>query len=211
MEQLQRRFRILALSAVASWLAVAALAVALFAGRSQSRFTEIDAERINIIGTNDRPVLALSNRRLIPGPSMNGKDYPPSVADGRDLLSGMIFFNEEGDEVGGLIFNGFPRDSGYSALGHLSFDQWKQNQVLALQYLDNGRSRRAGLRIWDRPTDVTMDEQLDLTMQAVNASGAEGARHRDGCRCITARSHTSQEESCRHPRSRALARATRQY
>lgn len=34
---------------------------------------------------------------------MNGKSYPRALADGRDLLSGMIFFNKEGDEVGGLI------------------------------------------------------------------------------------------------------------
>ena len=104
---------------------------------------------------------------------MNGKDYPRSLADGRDLLSGMIFFNEQGDEVGGLIFNGIKKDSGYSALGHLSFDQWKQNQVVALQYLDNGNSRRAGLRVWDRPTDVPFDKQLDRSLRLTQATGDE--------------------------------------
>lgn len=124
------------------------------------RFEEIDAERINIIGANGKPVMSLSNKRLIPGPSMNGKTYPKEYADGRQYFSGIIFFNEQGDEVGGLIYTGIPKDSGYYAAEHLSFDQWKQNQVVALQYIDNGKTRRAGLRIYDRP-NVPLDEIFD--------------------------------------------------
>jgi hypothetical protein len=44
---------------------------------------------------------------------------------------------------------------------HLSFDQWKQNQVVALQYIDNGKTQRAGLRIYDRPKNVPLDEIFD--------------------------------------------------
>ena len=123
-------------------------------------FEEIDAERINIVGANGKPVMSLSNKRLIPGPSMNGNTYPKEYADGRQYFSGIIFFNEQGDEVGGLIYAGIPKDSGYYAMEHLSFDQWKQNQVVALQYLDNGKSRRAGLRVYDRP-NVPLDEIFD--------------------------------------------------
>jgi hypothetical protein len=126
----------------------------------KERFEEIEAERISIMGTNGKPVMVLSNKRLIPGPAMNGKTYPKEYADGREQFSGIIFFNEAGDEVGGLIYNGYKKDSGYYAMEHLSFDQWKQNQVVAMQYIDNGKSRRAGLRVWDRP-DVPMDEILD--------------------------------------------------
>ena len=61
------------------------------------------------------------------GPSMNGKTYSRDVIDGREFMSGMIFFNELGDEVGGLIYAGIKKDSvNYSAVGHLSFDQWQQ-------------------------------------------------------------------------------------
>jgi hypothetical protein len=173
MTRTDRRVRFLMVSNAASWGLVAFLALTGFAQKARPRFTEIDVERINIVGSNDRPVLVLSNRRLIPGPSINGKEYPRSVADGRELLSGMIFFNEEGDEVGGLIFNGIRKGSGYSSVGHLSFDQWKQNQVVALQYLDNGRSRRAGLRVWDRPTNVSLDKQLDRLVRLMGAEGKE--------------------------------------
>ena len=126
------------------------------------KFSEIDVERINILGTNGKPVMVISNNQKIPGVSMNGKTYPKEFSDGRERYSGIIFFNEQGDEVGGLLYNGFPlKDSGYFAIEHLSFDQWKQNQVVAIQYIDNGKIRRSGLRVWDRPSTVTMDEIFD--------------------------------------------------
>jgi len=142
--------------------------------KDKLRFAEIDAERINIVNAEGRPVLVLSNRQRIPGPAMNGKVYPREVSDGREFLSGMIFFNEEGDEVGGLVFNQIrKKDGSYSGVGHLSFDQWKQNQVVAIQYNDHGTTRRAGLNVWDRPTNVPLDQQLDLIARMRTASDRE--------------------------------------
>ena len=143
------------------------LTIILFSGfdnKKRKRFSEIDAEKINILGVNGKPIMVLSNKQHIPGPSINGKTYPREFADGREHFSGIIFFNEDGDEVGGLIYTGIKKDSGYYAMEHLSFDQWKQNQVVAMQYIDNGKSRRAGVRIWDRPTNVSMDQLFDRFM-----------------------------------------------
>lgn len=162
MRDSRKMIRLLTFSNIASWAVLAVLLLSGFAGEKHLRVTQLDAERINIIGLNGDPVMALSNRRLIPGPTFEAKEYPQAFGDGREFLSGIIFFNEQGDEVGGLLYNGFPRDTGYWAGGHLSFDQWKQNQVVAIQYLDNGRSRRAGLRVWDRPTDRRFGDFLDL-------------------------------------------------
>jgi len=138
-------------------------------GDEHAHFTEIDAERINIIGESGRPVLVISNKKRIPGPSMNGKNYSPEVIDGRKYFAGMIFFNELGDEVGGLIYAGLKKDStSYSQVLHLSFDQWKQNQVIGLDYNDNSKSRFAGLRVWDRPVNTAMSKQLDLLQALVD-------------------------------------------
>ena len=63
----------------------------------------------------------------------------------------------KGLRLSGYVDYGALDDKGASrltTLGHLSFDQWKQNQVVALQYSDDGRSRYAGLNVWDRPTDA---------------------------------------------------------
>lgn len=163
-----RTVRLLVLTNCITSVALGALLVSGYKAQN-GKFAEIDAERINIVGESGKPVLVLSNRARIPGPSMNGKTYSRSVSDGREYLSGMIFFNDEGDEVGGLIFNGFKKKDGYSSVGHLSFDQYKQNQVVALQYIDGGKSRRAGLNVWDRPTDVSLDKQLDLIQKMRDA------------------------------------------
>ncbi len=126
-------------------------------------FNEINVERINVIGESGKPVLVISNKRLMPGPTINNKTYPREVIDGRDYMSGLLFFNELGDEVGSIIYAGIKKDSsGYSAVGHLSFDQWHQNQVLALDYNDKSGNRYAGMRIWDRPTTSSYDTMLDL-------------------------------------------------
>ena len=47
---------------------------------------------------------------------MNGKTYPREVIDGREYFSGMLFFNELGDEVGSIIYARINKDSmgGYS-------------------------------------------------------------------------------------------------
>ena len=69
-------------------------------GDKSKTFTEINVERINVMGENGKPIMVIANKRLIPGPSMNGKEYSRDVIDGRKYFSGLIFFNEQGDEVG---------------------------------------------------------------------------------------------------------------
>jgi hypothetical protein len=69
--------RVLVLSNLASWVALVLLAAHVFSAPEHPRFTEIDAERLNILGEEGQPVLVLANRRLMPGPRINGKEYPP--------------------------------------------------------------------------------------------------------------------------------------
>ncbi len=61
-------------------------------------------ERINVLGVNGKLVLVISNKRLMPGPTLNGKSYAKDVVDGRVIMHGLLFFNELGDEVGSLIY-----------------------------------------------------------------------------------------------------------
>ena len=127
----------------------------------------LTVERLNIVDSNGRLALVLANGARLPGGTFGGKEYPQAFS-GRGKSAGMIFFNEVGDEVGGLIYEGARRDSTYRAFGHLSFDQWQQNQVVALQYTDNGSARSAGLRVWDRPTDVPLERQFALAQRMLS-------------------------------------------
>lgn len=172
MRRLERRLRLLAAFNALALCALVPLALGAFRP-SHGRFADLDVERLRIVTPDGTPIIVMARPGLLPGPTIAGKAYPASVSEGREQLGGMIFFNQRGDEVGGLIFNGFAKgDSSYSALGHLSLDQWQQNQVVALQYLDNGRTRRAGLRVYDRPTTVTLNGELDRIVAAQGATPA---------------------------------------
>jgi hypothetical protein len=69
----------------------------------------------------------------------------------RSQRPGLIFYNDEGDEVGGLIFGGGRQGERFSAGAQLAFDQYKQDQIVALRYQDENGKRTAGLQVWDRP------------------------------------------------------------
>jgi|SRR5712692_8955904 len=79
----------------------------------------------------------------------------------------MIFYNDEGTEDGGLIFGGKRENGKVSAFGSLTFDQYEQDQTIALQYYDQGGTRRAGLAINDWPTSISSME-FDEKWKAMN-------------------------------------------
>ena len=112
-----------------------------------TKFTEIDVERINIVEPDGKLRMVISNRPRSIGPIYKGQPfgYP---GGGRP---GMIFFNDEGTENGGLTFTGSrTADGRYRASSGFSFDQFDQDQILYFQYSDNNGQRRTGLTIADR-------------------------------------------------------------
>jgi len=137
------------------------LATMLLGGFVRRQSPVLTVERLNIVDSTGALALVLANGARLPGGTFGGKEYPQSFS-GRGRSAGMIYFNEVGDEVGGLIYEGAPRGSSYRAFGHLSFDQWKQNQVVAVQYSDDGATRSAGLQVWDRPSDAPLEDQFAL-------------------------------------------------
>lgn len=125
-------------------------------------FEEINVQRINIVEPDGQLRMVLANRARSIGPMFKGQPfaYPGGTRPG------IIFFNDEGTENGGLIFNGKTEDGEFRALGHLSFDQYNQDQVLYLQYVDENGRRRMGLTVADRADvsildDVNRREEVD--------------------------------------------------
>lgn len=111
------------------------------------RFDEIDVERINVISPNGTPRLVISNAERAPDVIINGKTYHRS---GRNE-AGMIFYNDEGNENGGMGFSGRTQDGHTSANAGLLFDQYGQDQTVGVTYDEQDGRRTAGLRVWDRP------------------------------------------------------------
>ena len=114
----------------------------------KTRFTEIDVERINIVEPDGKLRMVISNRPRSIGPIYKGKPF--GYAGG--TRPGIIFFNDEGTENGGLTITG-RRDSTtgrFQASSSWSFDQFDQDQILTLAYAENNGQRRTGITIMDR-------------------------------------------------------------
>ena len=152
--RIERDLRLLKGYAVISTVVMGVLLLGAFqstpASRAQkTRFDEIDVQRINIVEPSGTLRMVLSNAARSQGPLYKGKPFFYTGAE--RPRTGIIFFNDEGTETGGLIFAGKQLgDTGFTGLGHLSFDQFNQDQVFVIQYVDRNGKRRMGIQVNDR-------------------------------------------------------------
>ena len=104
--------------------------------------------QINVVEPDGTLRMTISNRAQFPGMIVKGKELPHAS---RNDSAGMIFFNDEGTENGGLIFGGKSEGGHVVNFGHLSFDQYEQDQVVTLEQSEGEGFRSAGLTFDDRP------------------------------------------------------------
>lgn len=142
-------------------LIVAALMMGATSQRSAS-FDVIDAQRVNIREPDGTLRLAISNRTLFPGAIIHNKELPHPRP-----MAGMLFFNDEGTENGGLIYNGSLDKDGKASSGmSLTFDRYQQDQQMQLLGVDEAGAHYAGLTFndvadgLDRPFFSDRDEAL---------------------------------------------------
>jgi hypothetical protein len=147
-------------------------------------FDEIDVKRINVREDDGTIRMIVSNTSRSPGIIMHGKERPhPSGNRG----AGIIFYNNEGSENGGLTFSGRKGPDGkISGGGHLSFDQYEQDQVIQLTQNEYDGRRWAAMIVNDRPDtplDFDMAERLsklpdgpekEAALKKVQADGTFG-------------------------------------
>lgn len=146
--KMKKQIRVLMMySSLLSIILIVMLFLALNKNNRSQSFDEINVKRINIIESDGMPRLVISNKELSPDVLSYRKTF--GIPGGN--RPGIIFYNDEGTENGGLTFMGKTDSiSGkYTATGHFSFDQYNQNQVLYLQYSDENGERTTGLYIDD--------------------------------------------------------------
>ena len=158
---LRREIKVLRAYVAVCTAAIVLVAIAAFGQPAgPQKFGEINVERINIVDGNGTLRMVLSNKdRMHPG-VLDGK-----VIDRPRPVAGMLFFNDEGDEVGGLTYTGQERDGQRRATSGIAFDQFKQDQIIALTYSENNGQRTAGLQLWDRP-----ETRLSELIEKLNAA-----------------------------------------
>ncbi len=150
--KLEKEVRFLKIYAVGATLLCAVFLVTAFAVKNK-KFEEIDVERINIVEKDGKLRMVISNQeRQHPG-IVNGKiikrEYPRPP--------GMIFFNQVGDEMGGLIFG---ENGGKGHFGSLTWDKVQNDQTMGFRYLEsNNGTYQSGLEMWQQP-DIPGDVML---------------------------------------------------
>jgi hypothetical protein len=117
-------------------------------------FGIITARRINIVEPDGTVRLTISNRADFPGAWNRKKEYP---RPDRTEAAGMLFMSEEGTEQGGLIWGASQLPDGtIENHGHLSLDQYEENQVFAIDAGQEGK---------DKFSRITMADQGDFPIK----------------------------------------------
>ncbi len=149
--KLERDIRVLKIYAVTSTLLFGALTMTAFSAQEKKqKFNEIDVERINIVESDGKLRMVISNEaRQHPG-IVNGKIIPRNGP----RPPGILFFDQSGDEMGGLIFG---ENGGKGHFGSFTWDKVQNDQTIRIGHLEgNNGAYEAGMQVWQR-TDVPLD------------------------------------------------------
>ena len=130
-----------------------------FKTNNNQKFKTIDVERINIVEADGTVKMIITNVAEFPNgtTSVNNK----IVNKDRKKRSGMLFFNEDGIECGGFIYDGTKNENGHSSGLSLTYDQYNGDQVMQLLTTDSGngdeRSVNSALTFNDRAANETQE------------------------------------------------------
>jgi hypothetical protein len=116
--------------------------------------------------------LVMANRERAPDQVSDGQSRPRAPGN---KSPGITFFDDAGDEAGGLKVRGDRRE-GRSARRHLVFDQHRGDQVLGLISDENDSGRTAGLTVWDRPETPLVEVVTRYEKIASTPAGPERAK-----------------------------------
>jgi hypothetical protein len=152
------------------------------AGALPAKLDELTVGRLNVVEPDGTPRMIIASRARFPGMPVRGKDI--ARPDRRDL-AGILFVNDEGTENGGLVQNGRLDGDKVNAGLSLTFDRFRQDQMLQLVLDEDGDTASAGVRINDRPSykQFSIDDlmRLDGELKALPEAERDAAvkRHAD--------------------------------
>ena len=158
----RRELRLLRWYAALNTLIIVFLATAAFRQAAPQKFEHITVQRLDVVDANGTLRMVISNKdRMHPG-VIGGK-----VIQRSRPVAGLLFFNDKGDEAGGLTVTGREVDGRKVASAGMMFDQLDQDQTIGFEYSESNGRRTAGFKVWDRP-----DSPLSVVVDQLNAANA---------------------------------------
>jgi hypothetical protein len=111
-------------------------------------FDQITVHRINVVEPDGTVRMVIASNAALPGLIVHGKEQPFKRPQ-----AGILFYNDDASEIGGLIFGGHKNASGevVDSGGSLSFDKYEANQIVQLAGVDDKDDRFSGMIISDSP------------------------------------------------------------
>jgi hypothetical protein len=119
--------------------------------------------------------MVISNKARLPNVIIKGQEHP-EMGEPRPQ-AGMIFYNDEGTENGGLIFGGRKNEKGevVDSGGSLSFDKYGAGQIVQLAGIDDKNDHFAGLGVNDGRQRVWVGRS-DQGIASISLAGADGKK-----------------------------------
>lgn len=123
-------------------------------------FKSINVEKLNIVEEDGTVKMSLFNSQNMPPLIFEGEDILPGHRQ-EDEHSGIIFYNGDGFEGGGLIYGSKEHENGdYESVLSLTFDQYQQEQVVQMFSVEENGEQTYGFNFFDRPKE-TIKETID--------------------------------------------------
>lgn len=155
------------------WAAIAVLALALSGAviriattTSSSSPDVLTVERLEIVEPDGSPALVLANSQRPAVATIDGHVLMDGQEEERRGFPSIIFFDGQGDEVGGMLFGVRETPGGYQAVRHLSLDANDHDQTVVLAHYQDPEGSTSGLRISDRPARSLLDSLAQLGLSA---------------------------------------------
>jgi hypothetical protein len=142
---------------------MAVIVLFAFKTNENQKFGTIDVERINIVEADGTVKMIITNVEQFP----NGENGETIINDlpinkSRKKRSGMLYFNEDGLECGGLIYDGAKNEKGHSSGLSLTYDRYDGDQVMQLKTTDteigDKRNVSSALMFSDRTANASREE-----------------------------------------------------
>jgi hypothetical protein len=169
---LLRQLHFLQASVAVLFVVTVALCINLRYPFIAQRMKVVDAEMINIREKDGTLKAVLSNSAGFTAMGGERAKQPGGVQ-----FSGLLFYNQEGDEEGGLVYSGKATPEGQDADVTLTFDQYRHDQNVYLHHEEHkdahARSIDDGLTIISRPDWKGVKEEFAIYAQMERLSGEQ--------------------------------------
>jgi hypothetical protein len=158
-KSLIRQIRILQVAVCGLLLVTGALCVNLLFPFLPAHFRTLDAGQIRIREADGTLKAMLSNSAGFSGVGESRKQQPVE-------FSGLMFYNQEGEEEGGLVYRGKAIPGGQDADVSLTFDQYRQDQDVYLHHEEykagDALNIDDGLTVLSRPDHTRVKEEYAI-------------------------------------------------